>query len=201
MANKRLQECQYFFVDSGVLIDLIKIDISNSSQEVQSRIIQTRKLFNALNNPDGFGKRKLVFQISAITIAEIFHTDDLQSDTIKVISTAINSQQVEVYAFDYETAIFHNLQFHDILSKKEIDKMQQQINYPKSLYANIRDRIRKDIMIAATAKLYRSDIVLTNDKGFKSLCGELGLPCHILTDNENQFVLSADGNEIYDFAP
>jgi hypothetical protein len=78
--------------------------------------------------------------------------------------------------------------------------MQSEVNYPTNQHANIRDRIRKDMLIATSAKMYGSDIIFTNDSGFKVVCDKLNIFCHLLTENESQFVMSVNGDFIYDFS-
>ncbi len=198
MIKKRLNQCENIFLDSGVIIDLLKTDLTTSSPDVVLRVNQIKQFFAAINS-DSFPNRK-VFQISSISISEIFHLDNNQDDTPEAIMTAFNSEEVEIYSFDVYSAVFHNKDFYKLLGNKAITELRESVTYPVSIHANIKDRIRKDMLIAATAKLYSSDIVLTNDSGFKQLCDKLDLACHFFTGNPDDFLTSNDGVIIYDFA-
>lgn len=195
MNKKPLAKCQFFFIDSGVLIDLLKQDLSGSSPETIKRIEITNNFFNSIQQFEG----KKHFQISAINIAEIFHVDN-QDDTLKAIISVLNSQEIEIYSFDSITAIFHNKEFQKFLGNKAIAELKKSISYPQSKFVNIEDRIRKDYLIAATAKMYNTDVVLTNDTHFKEFCESLEIPCHLFTHDENQFRTNQKGDKILEWA-
>lgn len=197
-----LQECKSFFIDSGVLIDLLKTDLSATTADVSQRIELTRLFFDCIANPEFFAKSKeRVYQLSAISIAEIFHVNNDQDSTMNAIVNILDTNQVEVFSFDVHTALFHNKEFHDYLGNKVVEKMMEELQYPISMYSNIKDRIRKDILIAATAKLYSSDIVLTNDGGFKKLCDKLKVKCYCFTNNKSDFLMNNGETAIFGFAP
>lgn len=195
MNKKPLAKCQFFFIDSGVLIDLLKQDLSGSSPETIKRIQITKSFFESLNQFEG----KKHFQISAINIAEIFHVDN-QDNTLKAIISVLNSQEVEIYSFDSITAIYHNTEFQKFLGNKAISEMKKSISYPKNSFVSIDERIRKDYLIAATAKMYKSDVVLTNDTHFKEFCDTLEIPCHLFTDDENQLRTNQKGDKVLEWA-
>lgn len=194
MTKKPLAKCQYFFIDSGVLIDLLKQDLSGSSPETIKRINTTNLFFESLNQFEG----KKHFQISAINIAEIFHVDN-QDNTLKAIISVLNSQEVEIFSFDATTAIFHNKEFHSFLGNKVVSELKKSINYPHSNFVNIEERLRKDYLIAASAKMYNSDVVLTNDKPFSDFCEKLDIPCHCFTHEDDQFRTNGKGDKIYEW--
>ncbi len=197
--RKSLANCKFIFLDTGVIIEVLKTDYANSSEEVVKRGQWVKRFFDCLLEKELFGTNKIL-QISALNISEIFHVDNYQEKTMEAITTFTNTTQLEVFAFDEHIALYHNKEFHNVLSKSEIEKIKNQVNYPASSYANIEDRIRKDMLIVATAKMYNADVVLTTDSGFKVLCDLHGVFCHCFTDDDNQF-LTAEGNLelIYDF--
>lgn len=199
MNKKSLQDTKSFFLDSGVIIDLLRTDLTGSTQPVKDRIELTHKFFECLDNPQLFGSVKKHFMVSALTIAEIFHIENGQPNTLEAVISLFNTQEVEIYSFDEETAIFHNSTFESILSQKEIDELKKMVNYPISKFSGIKDRIRKDILILTTAKLNKSDIILTNDSGFFNLCDRLDMPCHLFTDRKEQFRMSQNNELIYGF--
>lgn len=43
MIRKKLQDCKYFFLDSGVIIDLLKVDLNGSSHETVSKMGYDKK--------------------------------------------------------------------------------------------------------------------------------------------------------------
>lgn len=198
MNRKSLKDCESFFVDSGILIDLLKTDLSSCTQQVKDRIEIVNNFFSSLFNPEIYGNGKKYFQLSSITIAEIFHIDNLNDDTLNAIIKVLNSQNVEVCSFDYATAIFHNKEFYSYLSNKEIDIIRNATK--DGLYANTKEKVRKDFLIAATAKLYKSDVVLTNDNGFHEICKRIDIFSHLFTEDNKRFLTSGHGKLIYDFA-
>lgn len=200
MIKKQLTDCRSFFLDSGIIIDLLKTDLSACSPDIIKRISLINTFFKSLNDPQLLGGINKTIQISAISIAEIFHVDGHHSDTLAAIVELFDSQEVEIYSFDESTALFHNKEFSNILSNKELSEIKNSIAYPIALHSNIKDRLRKDIMIAATAKMYGSDIVLTNDSGFKTLCDKLGLSCYCFTESDAGLHVSQNGNLIYGFS-
>jgi len=161
MAKKQLKDCTYIFLDSGVVIDLMKIDLSKSPPDVVERVNWVRRFFASLEDKNVYGNMRKVYQISSISLAEIFHLDNQQGNTVQAVAAGLNAENLEIVVFDEFTAAFHNKEFYNILSNKAIDELKKTVNYPVSQHASIRDRIRRDIMIAASAKLYESDIVLT----------------------------------------
>jgi hypothetical protein len=200
MTRKKLPDCKYFFLDSGVIMDKFRIDLTHAPENVKRRIEQTNNFFAALNDPFQYGGQKKFFQVSAISLAELFHLDNHHEKTVQAVIEAFDGQNLEILTFDHHTAAFHNKEFYNLLSKNEIAQIKKAVNYPVSQYSNIEDRIRKDIMIAASAKMYNSDVVLTNDGGFKALCDRLDIFCHLFTDSDNQFI-TGQGNSsaIFDF--
>jgi hypothetical protein len=200
MNRKQLKDCRFFFLDSGVIIDLVKTDWSKSPVDVVNRVKWVKKFFETLNDPATFGSKRKIFQVSAITLAEIFHIDNHSDQTVEAIMAALSSEQVEISAFDEFVAAFHNKEFYNILGNKQIQEIKKSVNYPANSYSNIRDRIRKDIMIAASAKMMESCVVLTTDGGFHSLCQQLDIFSHCFTDNASQFVTASNDEKIYDFA-
>jgi hypothetical protein len=55
------------------------------------------------------------------------------------------------------------------------------------------------LLIAATAKLYKSDIVLTIGGGFGELCQKLGVDYHVFTGNADDFIANPINTKILDF--
>src|ERR1035437_8056400 len=103
MIKKKLSDCKFIFLDSGILIDLLKQDISSSSDEVQQRIILTKKLFASFADKKTLGNTDKIYQLSSISIAVIFHIDNLQDNTLNAIISTLDSGQVEILDFDYST--------------------------------------------------------------------------------------------------
>lgn len=194
--RKKLTDCKYFFIDSGVLIDLLSGN-TNREAAVTERIKQTKMFFDALQDDETFANQKKIFQISSISIAEIFHVDNAHENTLKAIANALDSQDLEILSFDLDTAVFHNQEYGSSLSNAELAKLKQDVNFPESGYT--KEKIRKDHLIAATAKMYHSDVVLTNDSGFEFLCNKYDMFCHLFTDSPTQFLLNNGGDKIYDF--
>jgi hypothetical protein len=195
MIKKRLSDCESIFMDTGVIIDLLKIDTTKDTEEVQDRIKQVNVFFKSIKK----AKKNRFYQTSTINIAEIFHLDDYHESIIKAISKILNSKNIEIFSFDPSSAFFHNKEFGHMLGKKKISELKEVANYPTSIYSNIEDRIRKDFMIATVAKMYESDIVLTNDSGFGVICKQLEIPHHVFTGSKDDFLYSGDYLTIYDF--
>ena len=196
MGTKSITKLFNIFVDTGVFIDLLKKDIQNSTDDVKKRIVQTGKFFETIEDL----QRKITFQTTSVNIAELFHCGNKQKETISALVSILGSSDLEVIAFDADTATYHNTWLGTYLGNSSIQEIKQQVNYPASSnFANVEDRIRKDMLICSVAKMYNVDIVLTNDKGFKVLCDKLDLPCHLFTGNEADFVTSNDGEKIYEF--
>jgi hypothetical protein len=200
MIKKKFTQCKNIFLDSGVIIDLLKIDLSKCDPAVKARIEITRSAIKNFSERPTETQDNRLFQVSAITLAEIFHIDKRQGETIKAISTALSSNQVEIIAFDEDHAIFHNEQFGGLLGNRELEKIKAEVNYPASEYVGIDERIRRDHMIVATAKFNNADVVLTNDGGFQTLCQRYDLFCINIIDDKT-FLLSGSGTTVYDFSP
>jgi predicted nucleic acid-binding protein len=198
MIKKSIKDCEYFFFDSGPLIDLLRIDLSGLDESSKKRTENVQRFFNSLNDPKTFGRKRKMFQLSAISIAEIFHVDGKHENTVKAMATALDSNDVEIISFDEDAALFHNAEFYNSLSNKEVDALKKLVT--ASGFVTTRERVRRDMMIAATAKMYKTDIALTTDGGFKTICDKYDISCHLFTDSDTQFLTSQDGKLIYDFA-
>jgi predicted nucleic acid-binding protein len=198
MGTKSLTKLYNIFIDTGIFIDLLKIDIENSTETVKKRINQTNRFFDALAAQN----RKITFQTSSINVAELFHCGGKHKETIMAMVSLVNgSGELEVISFDPDVATYHNSWLQTYLSNASIQEIKQLVNYPiDTKFANVEDRIRKDMLICSTAKMYNVDIVLTNDGGFKTLCDKLDLPCHCFTGDESDFTTSHGTGKIYDFA-
>ncbi|MGZ3821087.1 MAG: type II toxin-antitoxin system VapC family toxin, partial [Mucilaginibacter sp.] len=141
-----------------------------------------------------------IYQTSAINLAEIFHFDGNNENVMKAIVSVTGGRQFEVISFDETAALFHNQQFGTMLGNSVINDLKAEVNYKQGNgFANIKDRIRKDILIASTSKQYNSDIILTNDSGFFELCKRLDVFCYCFSENESDFVTSNDGEKIYNW--
>jgi len=195
MGKKSIYEYENIFVDTGVIIDLLKTDVAKSTDLVKKRIKLVNKFFTALK----LKKNKVIFTISSLNIAEIFHVDAMHDDSLTAIINLFDSQNVVVISFEEDTALYHNSEFHHILGNKEIDKIKTECGYEGSQYCNTRERIRKDVLLVATAKMQKADLILTNDNGFKTLCIKQGLFCYCFTDKEDDFIMSGGGNKLIDF--
>lgn len=197
MSKIPLKNCTSVFLDTGILIDLLKIDTSSCSEDVVKRIELTKMLIESIN---GFfnTSKKSRYLISSINIAEIFHIDNLQDETIDAVISVLKTEQIEVYSFDVRNAYYHNKEYYSSLNKKSIDELKKKANYPLSMHVSIEDRIRKDMLIASTAQLYKADLILTNDGGFKTICDHFKLYCHCVTNDDSQYLMSGDGKIIYD---
>jgi hypothetical protein len=160
MGKKSIYEYKNIFVDTGVIIDLLKTDLSKSSESVKQRTLLVKKFFNALKAK----KNNITFIISSLNIAEIFHVDGLHEDSISAIVNLFDSKNVNIIPFEEDTAIYHNKEFYHILGNKEIDKIKKETSYLGSQYCNTRERIRKDILLVATAKMQLSDLILRKCK-------------------------------------
>jgi predicted nucleic acid-binding protein len=199
MGKKSINNIYNYFIDTGVFIDRLKTDLSNSTPEVKSRVEQTKSFFDLLET---IQNRKITFQTTSINVAEIFNCGNRQKETVAALVSICGSNDLEIIAFDEKTATYHNSYLEKYLGNQAIKEIKAQVNYPtSSQYANVEDRIRKDMLICSTAKMYGSDIVLTNDNGFAKLCGILDLPVHCFTGNPSDFITNNSGDKIYDFAP
>ncbi len=197
MPKKPIPELKTLFLDTGVIIDLLKVDFTNVHPDVVNRISITRRFFNAI---DSFSKNA-IYQTCAINLAEIFHFDGGNENLMKAIVSVTGGKQFEVIAFDETAAFFHNQNFEKIAGNATIQELKKEVNYAKGNgFANIQDRIRKDILIASTAKQYNCDIILTNDSGFFELCNRLDVSCYCFTEYENDFLMSSNGEKIYNWA-
>lgn len=67
--NKLFTDINSVFIDTGVFIDLLKIDNNNLDRLVSDRINQTKLFFTSLSE----ASTKITFQTSAINIAELFN--------------------------------------------------------------------------------------------------------------------------------
>lgn len=197
MAIKSITNFYNYFIDTGVFIDLLKIDLTNSSEDVIRRVGQTKSFFDLLET---IQNRKITFQTTSVNVAEIFNCGNKQKETVGALVSICGSTDLEIIAFDEKTAAYHNSYLERYLGNQTIKEIKAQVNYPAGTkYANVEDRIRKDMLICSTAKMYGSDIVLTNDSGFAVLCGILEIPVHCFTGDESDFQTSNDGKKIYDF--
>jgi predicted nucleic acid-binding protein len=197
MGTKSITKLYNIFVDTGVFIDRLKTDFDNSSENVKKRIVQTNKFFETIEEL----QRKITFQTTSINIAELFHCGNKQKETIQALVSILGSNDLEVIAFDGDAAAYHNSWLGTYLGNSTIKEIKDLVNYPTGAkLANVEDRIRKDMLICSVAKMYKVDIVLTNDAGFKTLCDKLDLTCHLFTGNEADFLTSNDGEKIYEFA-
>lgn len=196
MGNKSITTISNIFIDTGIFIDLLKIDFSTSSEDVQKRIKQIHMFFSAIEAID----RKITFQTTSINIAELFHCEEKHEDSIKAMVSVLGSKDLEIISFDSDAAIFHNVKLEKFLGNTAIKEIKQAVGYPTSaVFANVEDRIRKDMLICSTALLYRSDLILTNDAGFKILCDKIGVSCHCFTGDESDFTMNIGGTKIVDF--
>lgn len=109
-----------------------------------------------------------------------------------------NQNDLEVFAFDVFAASYHNTNFAKFAGNKAIDEIKKQVSYISGNgLANIKDRIRKDMLIIALPKMYGSDLVLTNDSGFKKLCDILNMSCHLFDGDISKYLTSQSGTKIY----
>lgn len=197
MTKKSISSLTTVFVDTGIFIDLLKIDFSNLSLQNATRIDHTRMLFEALSKIS----RKIIFQTSAINIAELYSLADSQYETMAALLEVTNKNEFEIISFDEKAAVFHKSNLEPILGTQTIKQIKDELNYSTGTgFANIEDRIRKDMMIATTAKLYESDIVLTNDSGMKYLCEKLDLCCHVFEGKKEEFLFNQNDTKIIDFS-
>lgn len=195
MIKKLIPELNTVFIDTGIFVDLLRVDFSTATDVVMNRISQTRKFFVALEEL----KKEIIFQTSAINIAELFHFNGNNSNTIEAIGRVAGG--IEIISFDETSALFHNQNFGSVLGNAVIEQLKKDAGYLQGNgFANIQDRIRKDILIASTAKQYECDIILTNDSGFKYISDKLDMFCHLFTGNESDFITSQNGEKIYNFS-
>lgn len=195
MIKKPINDLNTVFIDTGIFVDLLRVDFATANNAVVKRISQTRKFFLALQEL----KKDIIFQTSAINIAELFHFNGNNQNTVEAIGQVAGG--IEIISFDETAALFHNQNFGLVLGNAVIEQLKKEAGYLQGNgFANIQDRIRKDILIASTAKQYECDIILTNDSGFKYISDKLDIFCHLFTGNESDFITSHNGEKIYNFS-
>lgn len=197
MATKSVTKLYNIFIDTGVFIDRLRVDLSTASNDVKKRIDQINMFFELINEV----QHKITFQTTSINVAELFHCGNKHKETASALVSVCGSTDLEIIAFDADTAAYHNSWLERYLGNTTIRELKASVNYPTGgNLANVEDRIRKDMLICSVAKMYKADIVLTNDSGFATLCDKIDLPVHCFTGDPADFTTSNDGKKIYDFA-
>jgi hypothetical protein len=194
----KLEDCRRIFLDSTVISDLLNSPNKDKyDSNVRDRIYTVTCLIESLSaNRSTKGER--IFLISTISISEVFATS--VGDYGKIydsIQMLIGSNNVELISYSRKIAMVHNDVFKVKISDREIKNMQSATGYKNSPYVNIRERIRKDYLIVATAYSINPDVIFTADGEFANLCNHLGLHC-VVTD-KNNFLWNQGDDKIYAF--
>jgi len=192
----KLEECRRVFLDSTVISDLLNFpNINKYDAAAQNRLRTVKSLIDTLSANKSTGGER-IFSISTVSISEVFATNEGDFKAIyEAIQLMIGSNNLEVISYNRRISILHNEVFGEVMSKAEINKLKVETGYKDSVYVNVRERIRKDYFIIATALSQKSDIVFTADDGFEKLCKKMGLNC-VLTAKEN-FIWNQGDDKIY----
>lgn len=192
----KLEECRRVFLDSTIIADLLNIPtIGKYSKKVQERIRTVKCLIDSLSsNKSQTGER--TFIISTVSIAEIYATSDKNKDQVyDAIQMILNTNNLEIISFNRNVANTHNTIFKEIISDKEIQKIKIETGYKGSDYVNVKELIRKDYLIIATAQCQKVDIVFTCDNNFNVIARKIGL-YSFLAEKDN-FIWNQGDDKIY----
>ena len=192
----KLEECRRVFLDSTIIADLLNIpNIGRYSKKVQDRINTVKCLVESLSgNKSMSGER--TFIISTISIAEVFQTSDKNKDQVyDAIQMILNTNNLEIISFNRSVSITHNSVFKEIISDKEIQRLKSETGYKGSEHVNVKELIRKDYLIIATAINQKVDILFTCDNNFNLISRKLGLNS-FLAEKDN-FVWNKGEDKIY----
>lgn len=192
----RLEDCRRIFLDSTVISDLLNFpNINRYDKAAQERLKTVKCLIEALSANKSTGGER-IFSISTVSVSEVFATMEGDFKAIyEAVQLMIGSNNLEVISYNRSISVNHNEIFKQKTSKSEIDKLKIESGYKDSAYVNVRERIRKDYFIIATAINQKSDIVFTADEAFSKLGNTMGLYC-VLTRKEN-FHWNQGENKIY----
>jgi hypothetical protein len=196
--SQKLEDCRRIFLDSTVISDLLNLsNIGKYGKAANDRLKTVKALIQTLSdNKATSGER--IFLISTISISEVFATKEGDYKAIyEAIQILIGSNNIDIISYSRKISILHNEVFREKTSDKEIDKLKIETGYSESKYVNIRERIRKDYLIVATALSQRPDVVFTADNGFAELCKKMGLNC-VVTERGN-FIWNQGDDKIYGF--
>lgn len=168
---KSLNECVSIFLDTSVLINLLKLH----KDTTEDSIIFSRELVDYLiDNKAVIESNKKIdrkFYYSTITLSEMILIQNNQ-EKIKKIHQALSGYNIEIVSFHKDIALHHNSLFN----------FTKDIGRSKTLFPNDhklgREWISKDMMLIATASYLKIDLILTADKhDFKPLADKMGVMC------------------------
>jgi predicted nucleic acid-binding protein len=199
--RKPLAECVHIFLDTTVLINLLKPDTTQDEG-----VIFTKKLLTFLTeNPAGVplspSKHKheeRKFYYSTISLSEIALIQSNEELNQK-IGNSLVGDNLEVVNYTKNIALHHNVIFKDLVNKKVMNEIARTRDLVQHDLKLARDLLSRDFMILASASYLKTDLILTSERGgFKDLADRLGIPC--AETYEDRFQVSESGKNIFDFA-
>lgn len=201
--RKPLAECVHIFLDTTVLINLLKPDTTQDEGVVFTKqllgfLTETPASIPIPNKPKTNKHKDRVFYYSTISLSEIALIQSNDEFNNKIGKSLVGDNLEEVN-YTKNIALHHNVIFKDLVNKKVMNEIARTRDLVQQDLKLARDLLSRDFMILASASYLKTDLILTSERGgFKDLADRLGIPC--AETYGDRFQVSESGKHIFDFA-